>query len=65
VLQSIGQDTQGQSLDADDGLVAGGAVAEHAWKVRDLADPAAIVLAFEIDAKAQTHCGHCSTRMPV
>jgi hypothetical protein len=61
MFETLGDDAEGKGLDMSDGLVPSAAVAQDAGQVRNLSDPAAIVLAFELDRKGQTHAMHCNT----
>lgn len=49
MLEPLSQYAQRQSLHLRDGFRLVGAVAEHAREVRDLGDPAAILLTFELN----------------
>lgn len=51
VFETLRQDSQSQCLHFRDGFRLVGAVAEHSIEVRNLSDPPAILLEFELDLK--------------
>ena len=61
MLETLGNHSEGKSLDTSDSLVARPAVAEDAGQVWNLRDPAAVVFTFELDAISQAHTSYCST----
>ena len=55
MFQPFGQDAEGKGLDAGNGFIAARSVAQHARKIRDLGNPAAIFLAIEFNREADAH----------
>jgi hypothetical protein len=51
VLEALGNDAKGESLDARDGFIAVGSVAEDASQIRHFCQPPAVALAFKLDRK--------------
>jgi hypothetical protein len=51
VLESIGDDAQGERLHVRDGEIVRCAVGEYAWELDDLGEPAAIGLLLDFDAE--------------
>ena len=55
VFKAFGNHAKRQGLDARDGFIAVGPVAHHAGQARDVGEPAAIILAFNLNRK--NHAG--------
>jgi hypothetical protein len=64
MLQAIGQDTKGKRLCARDGLIARLSVSQDADEVRNLSDPAAVLLAISLDGEMHTRKGSAQPRYP-
>ena len=61
VVQSLGQNAQRKGLDVRDGVIPSGAVAEDAWKLRDLGNPPAILFTLKFHPEGDAHRNYCST----
>lgn len=59
MFQALGKYAQRKRLHLGDGVRLVGTVAEHARELRDLGDPAAILLSFELNRE-----GHTGTLAP-
>lgn len=57
VIETFGEHSERERLDAGDCFVSRGAVAEHAGQVRDLGNPATVVLELEFDLETEAHEG--------
>ncbi len=55
MLEPIGDDAQCERLCGGEGRLSSGAICEHAGQIDDLRDPAAIILAIELDLELQAH----------
>jgi hypothetical protein len=57
VIETFGEHSEHERLDAGDCFVSRGAVAECAGQVRDLGNPATVVLELEFDPETEAHEG--------
>lgn len=55
VLKSFGQHSEGEGLHSSNGFVVSGTVAHGTRQFSNFGEPAAIILAFEFDGKADAH----------
>ena len=56
VLQTLGNDSQGEGLYEGNGFVAVLAIGHHAWQIGYLGEPAAVVFTFDFDREG--HLGN-------
>ena len=68
MIESFGQHSERERLDAGNGLISRCAVAEYAGKIWDLGNPATAVFELEFDSETEAHgrtatrpAGRCST----